>query len=235
MDLSLPDVQRLAGTLSHDERKRAAQFRFELHRYRFVVRRGILRTLLGRYLDISPNHVPLKVNPEGKLVLTPQGFGCESIEFNLAHSQGVAVFAFVCNQRIGIDIERVYPVPEAKAISQGYFAREEREALDRLTGDQYWRAFYSCWTRKEAYLKAEGQGLLQGLDRGIVFGGPAHRHLPLSRQRRTAVETQWTLLDFIPAPGYQATLAMSETPKAVHYWRLDPSWYAQAQVQNLQI
>jgi len=225
IDLSFAHIQNLASTLSANERNKSKQFRFERQKYGFVVRRGILRTLLGRYLDIPPHDVAIETSAEGKLFLPPQGNERASIEFNLSHSAGVAVFAFVRNHRIGIDIEHILPFPEARDICQRYFAREERGALDHLSGDQYWRAFFSCWTRKEACLKADGHGLLQEINRCIVLTAPDADHEALGPWHHLTVDSKWAFFDFTPAPGYQATLATSSTAQTIHFWRVNPDWY----------
>jgi 4'-phosphopantetheinyl transferase len=146
---------KLEGILSPDERERAARFRFDDLRRSFAVARGALRCLLGGYLDIEPAGIKMQYGPKGKPALA----GGEPMEFNLAHSGGMAAFAFTRGCPIGIDLERIREIPDMAEIAARYFCAEENTEIMSLPRAGRERAFFCCWTRKEAYVKATGEGL----------------------------------------------------------------------------
>jgi len=152
---------RLYATLSQDERDRSARFRFARDRLRFVAARGTLRALLGRYLRTRPGRIRFSYNAFGKPELSP-AFGSR-LRFNLSHSAGLALIAITRDAAIGVDVEYIQPHPDYAEIARGVFSAAELDELDRLPSDVYPLAFLSCWTKKEASLKARGEGLA-GLD-----------------------------------------------------------------------
>jgi 4'-phosphopantetheinyl transferase len=157
LDLS-PDVRRrLQGTLNSDERKRAEKFLIPQARERFVAARGILRELLGAYLEVDADKVALSYAPEGKPKLSPEHNS--KICFNLSHSDGMGLFAFAKDHEIGADIEYIKKEFRGMEVASHFFSEEEIAALAKLPPNQTDQAFFGCWTRKEAYVKAHGQGL----------------------------------------------------------------------------
>src|SRR6266496_5468872 len=152
--------QRYYATLSDDERDRSARFRFERDRRRFVVARGALRELLGRYLDTHPGQVRFIYNAFGKPELHPD-FGRGGLNFNLAHSGDIALIAIARDADIGVDVECIEGRGESSYadVAQNFFSATEVDALSRVPRDLYDQAFFSCWTMKEAYVKGCGAGL----------------------------------------------------------------------------
>jgi 4'-phosphopantetheinyl transferase len=165
----------LHSHLSEDENERAARFKFDRDRDRFITARGTLRTLLGRYLRKQPKDLQFLLGREGKPALVPGSAG-GALSFNLSHSQDVAVFAFSWNRNIGVDVERVRPDVGYEDIAHHYFSAGELQSLARLPRQKRLKGFFLCWTRKEAYIKAGGGGLqipLDSFDVSLEPGNPA--------------------------------------------------------------
>jgi 4'-phosphopantetheinyl transferase len=144
-------LSALEQTLSLDERARAESFRFERERKRFVSCRGILRELLGNYLDLSPKSLTFTYSQNGK----PQIEG-HRLHFNLSHTQGVCLIAIALDQPVGTDVERIDRILDFKLIAQRFLPAEDSEAVNSSGDELLARTFYECWTRHEARLKLEG-------------------------------------------------------------------------------
>ena len=168
-------VQRLAQTLSADECMRSKRFYFERDRRRFIVGRGILRMILGCYLGIEPSCLKFWYGSHGKPALAEPASG-RKIRFNVSHSQGVALYALTCNREVGVDLERLRSISDAERIAKRFFSSQENAVLQALPANLKHEAFFTCWTRKEAYIKARGEGLSFSLDLfdvSLVPGEPA--------------------------------------------------------------
>jgi 4'-phosphopantetheinyl transferase len=195
--------------LSPDERARVSRFKFPQLSQAFALSRGALRLLLSRYLDVHPSSVQFEYGPQGKPRVSAQ----TSLEFNTSHSGGLTLFAFTRNCPIGIDVERIRAIPDLQDIALRFFCVAESTELTALAPAQRERAFFLCWTRKEAYIKAIGQGLSAPLDGFRVNLDPAEPaqflHLPVP-------ETQtWTLTNLAVDPGYAAALAYPDSQREV--------------------
>lgn len=145
--------------LSADERDRAQRFLSSVHRRRYIVRRAILRTLLSGYLEIEPRSVSFSYGPNRKPLL----HGHE-LHFNVSHTDSQACFAFSSGTPLGVDIERVRPMPDLLEIAREFCSPTELEVLKSLSAEEQSRAFFRCWTMKEALVKALGYGLSYPLD-----------------------------------------------------------------------
>lgn len=212
-------VQQLGQTLSADERLRAEKFHFESDRLRFIVGRGLLRTILGRYLELEPGCLHFCYGSHGKPALvetTDQGRG--RLCFNLAHAQGLALYAVTGQREIGIDLEYVRFLPEAGQIAEQFFSARERELLRALPAGQQQEAFFQCWTGKEACIKALGDGLARPLDRFDVSSavGKSARWLKMTGDSPEA--TGWFVQIWGPAPGYVAAVAVKGQGWPIKYW-----------------
>jgi 4'-phosphopantetheinyl transferase len=197
-----------ASLLSADERERRARLLEGPIRDRFTIARGGLRILLGRYLERDPAAIQLEYGKRGK----PRLAGAE-LTFNLAHSGELAVYAFAGGQELGVDIESLLRIPDTLQIARRFFAPEEFEALETLPGAQRVRAFYRAWTRKEAYVKAVGDGLHTPLDSFCVSldSDETARLVTLNGSMQAA--SAWQLHHLDPAPGYVGALAYSGARK----------------------
>ncbi len=208
-------VSRFQRLLSLDERMRAERFHFEEHRKHFILRRGILRMLLGSYLGIEPGNVQFCYGKNEKPALAGR-FGKRKLHFNLSHSDGLALYAFARRREIGVDIEYIRDVPEMGQIAERYFSAGEKDIFQMLPEHKRKQAFFNCWTRKEAFIKATGDGLSWPLDRfdvSLVPGEPA-RLLRIDGESKTA--SRWLIHELKLAPGFAAALAVEGRIGRIH-------------------
>jgi len=181
LDVAPAALAEFHDTLAPVERERAASFHFPLDRNRFVVGRGTLRQVLAHYLQIDPSQVEFSYGPYGKPLLMDNGRESD-LHFNLAHSGGLALLAVTRAGKIGVDLERVRPLDDAQELVTRFFCPREIAAFQTLPEDQKPAAFFNLWTRKEAWLKATGEGIAHSLNRvevSFLPGEPARLlHLP---------------------------------------------------------
>ncbi len=189
--------------LAADELDRAGRFRFGHQRESFVIARGALRCLLGLYLDILPKDIHFLYGAKGKPALEADAH----IEFNMTHSGSLAAVAITAGCQVGIDLEQICPLPDLQQVAAGFFNSAEASEIMSLPASERERAFFSCWTRKEAYIKAVGDGLSSPLDdfRVTVLPNTPPRLIHLGN-RADGIES-WTLHDLCLAPDYAAALA----------------------------
>jgi 4'-phosphopantetheinyl transferase len=174
LDCEAGALCNLEALLSPDEISRADRFHFSRDRARFVAGRGILRALLGAYLKREPHSLAFKYGPQGKPKLE-QNQG-SSLHFNLSHKEGLGVYAFARQRQLGIDVEAIATDFPGENIARRFFSHRELQELVGLSPDLRAEAFFLAWTRKEAYIKAQGQGLhikLDSFDVTLTPGGPA--------------------------------------------------------------
>jgi 4'-phosphopantetheinyl transferase len=204
-------AERFELLLGTDEKSRAGRFRFDHLRYSFVITRGVLRILLGHYLHVSPISIQFKYGSRGKPALAAPA----CIDFNASDSSGLSVFAFTAGCEVGVDVEQIRPLQDMQNIADRFFCSEEAAELMSLTANQRERGFYLCWTRKEAYIKAIGDGLYAPLDSFRVTLQPSQpaRFMHIAYDTRAA--EAWTLHDLQLAPNYAAALAYRDTERPV--------------------
>lgn len=212
---SAEEVEPLWGLLSGDERQRAQRFRFERDRRRFVVGRGLLRILLARYLRCPPHAVRLSYSAHGKpAVVEPATL----LAFNLAHSHELALYAFAWGRRVGVDVERMRSDLADEQIAQRFFAPGEVAALRCVPPHERTAAFFRCWTRKEAFVKARGEGLSLPLDQFEVSLDPDQATLLCTAPPEEAL--RWRLQPLFPDPAYAAALAVEGDGWQLRCWHL---------------
>jgi len=188
LELAPARLRELEGLLSADERARAGRFRYERDRRHFVAARGALRSILSRYLGIAPSQIQFGYADRGKPMLGGPS-GARRLEFNLSHSEGMALYAVASGRRVGVDLEYAERRLDFESIASRYFSPREIALLARLPVAQRAAAFFAFWTRREALLKARGEGL----------GGSA---------RPAESEGEWTVRNLIPETGYIAAVAV---------------------------
>ena len=211
LDLPPSEVARLRQLLSPDERERAARFVSPRDRGRYITGRGALRSVLGRYLREPPRSLRFRYSPHGKPSLADP----LPLRFNLAHSSGLALIAVAWRREIGVDVEIIRAGVADELIARRFFSPREVEELIGLAEEKRQAAFFACWTCKEAYLKARGEGLSIPLNRFAVSVDP-DRPAALRYVEGAAKEVaRWTLCRLHPWPGYAAALAVEG-----HGWRL---------------
>ena len=201
------EFAHLYSLLSADEIARAERFYFERDRSRYIIGRGILRTLLGKYLGTEASEIQFNYGPHGKPTLEPVSMG-QTLQFNLAHSNDRAIFIFGWDRPVGIDIEHVRPLQDADRFAEQFYSARETALINSLPGDDKWNAFYKLWTCKEAFLKAQGSGLTVPLNQVEVFldGEDTARLIAIGGD--TVQAADWKLWIFNPLPGYQAAIAI---------------------------
>ncbi len=200
--------------LSVDERARAGRFHFERHRHRYTAGRSMLRRILGRYVDTSPNTLRFEYGANGK-----PGFGTGPIRFNVSHSGDLALIAIASGREIGVDVERIRRDDDLLDVAERYFAPQERVALRSLPEQERCSGFFRCWTRKEAYLKARGEGLSIDLHGFVVSLRPNEPPALLESVSGPAEVLRWTLADLHPHPDYAAALAVEGNECNVRLWQ----------------
>jgi 4'-phosphopantetheinyl transferase len=188
-----------SAILSHEEQRRASRFVYDEHRSEYVAAHAILRILLGRYLGCAPRNVELKQDLHGK-PMCDRNCG---LTFNLSHTDGAVVIAIAASHDVGIDVERVRPIADAGHLVERYFSALERDRFLALPESERDDTFCRLWTRKEAYVKALGQGLSQQLDSFEVT---------LDREERfrvtPAAPGPWSFFHLDPWPGFVGALAV---------------------------
>lgn len=205
--------------LSSGEAEQAAAFRFEDLRRSFRLTRGALRLLVGRYVGVSPEQVVLSQGSHGKPGLARQEGAGPDFEFNVSHSGTMAIFAFTFGCEVGVDIEQIVPLADMARVASYFFSREETEDLFALPPGERQRAFYVCWTRKEAYVKAVGTGLSIPLESFAVTLRPGEPARFLHLDHDQSLARAWVLHDLEVLKGYAAALAYCDAPRPV---RLQP-------------
>jgi 4'-phosphopantetheinyl transferase len=204
LDCDQQAVLQLESLLAPDEKLRADRFHFRRDRRRYVVGRGRLRMLLGEYLLAAPAEISLTTTPLGKPGLV--GTQPADLRFNVAHSDDLVLYAFARGREVGVDVERERPDVDWRELAERFFAPEEVAALTALPDTERLSAFYRCWTRKEAYLKALGFGMQVPLDGFAVTiardAALVHtNHDPEQRNR-------WELHGLTPGTGFAAAIAV---------------------------
>ena len=212
LDCGSSVLSRLEATLSPDEIARADRFVFETDRSHFVMGRGILRELLGSYLMLSPAALQFSYGIHGKPALELESGG-SSLQFNLSHSGGLAVYAFSYGRKLGIDVERIRPQLAGEDIAGRYFTARELAELRTLPPQFRALGFFLCWTRKEAYVKAHGTGLNVPLDSFVVSLTPGR-----PAELRSVDSDHWSMLSFEPSTGYVAAIVGEGNDWPLRYW-----------------
>ena len=219
--VSTPYLRIFEDTLTADERARAERFYFQKHRERFIAGRGLLRHILSRYLGKEPDQLRFCYNSYGKPALIEEA-GAEGLCFNLSHSHGIALYALTRGREIGIDIEYFRPDVETEKLAERFFSPREAAALRALPEHLRKEAFFNCWTRKEAYIKADGKGLaipLNAFDVSLTPGEPAALLRTESQPQETS---RWSLRALNLEPGYAAALAVKGHDWELKCWQWSP-------------
>jgi 4'-phosphopantetheinyl transferase len=192
--------------------------RFDVHRDRFIAGRGWLRTVLGRYLQTDPALIDFTYSKLGKPAL-PIAFESTKLNFNLAHSEDLALLAVTQLGTVGVDVECIRPIKNVEDLVARFFSRRENELFQKLPLEERPAAFFNLWTRKEALLKATGEGIAGGLDR-VEVSFQAHEPAQLLALPDGSGEAaQWSLSELIPAPGFCGAVAIQSKPIHVRNWK----------------
>jgi 4'-phosphopantetheinyl transferase len=217
LEASEDNFARSLGWLSNDEVTRAKRFYFDRHRHAFVLGRAALRALLANYLGRAPAEVAFVYGPQGKPALapTPQNDTCP-LRFNVSNSGNLAAYAFTIGCEIGVDVEQHRELHDFENIAHRFFSPEETAELLELPAAEKNTAFFNCWARKEAYIKAMGGGLSIALDSFQVTlrPGAAARMVSIAGSHEAA--RRWTLHEFTPAPDCAGAIAYPDELRSLH-------------------
>ena len=218
LHLTSHQVQTLEQMLSGDELGRAGRFSFRKDRDHFIAARGLLRTILGKYLLMQPDELRLCCGPFGKPALEEKTHG-KTLRFNVSHSHGLALFALAREREIGVDLEYARPDLSVGTIARQFFSRREADALSALPERDRQKTFFTLWTRKEAVMKADGMGLARDLKQYEILPDYHEMHII----RRAGNEPQgvdiWSLKDLDAGPGYAAALAVEGQNWQLRCWQ----------------
>jgi len=193
-------IQQFRSTLEQGELFRADRFHFEKDRRAFVVSRGFLREIIGRYTNTRPEQLRFSYGPYGKPALDGR------LRFNMSHSHNLALIALTEDRELGVDVEYIRADFATGDIARRFFSPVEVEVFNSLAAEHQVAAFFRCWTRKEAFIKATGKGLSQALDGFDVTLGPGEPAALLRVDEDDA--SRWSLSDLDVGDGYAAALAV---------------------------
>jgi 4'-phosphopantetheinyl transferase len=207
-DSQSTDIKYLTGLLSADEKKRSELFRFDRDRLRHVFSRGVLRLILSKYLEVPPAQIEIIIGSQGKPVLAHQKKE-HSIHFNLSHSSEAVLYAVTKVGAIGVDVEKIRDIPDIENIIGRYFSSWERTAFSKLPATQKKQAFFSCWSRKEAFIKALGAGPSPSLDEFDVSILPDQPASLLHTHWDPSEVNNWLLSDIWLDAGHAAAMAIN--------------------------
>ena len=219
VELDQPEhlLGKFRNTLDPDELERASRFHFEKHRRHFIVGRGVLRQVLSHYLEAKPETFRFAYGAFGKPALS-SAYESSRLRFNMSHSHGVALFAVAADKELGIDVEHVRANFASAEIARRFFARSEVETFEELPLEEQVAAFFRCWTRKEAYIKAIGRGMSQPLDEFDVTLAPDEPAALLYAKEDDA--ERWVLEDLDLGKDYAGALVVEAPVAIVRCWRI---------------
>jgi len=205
--------------LSGEEIGKARRFVHQSDQNRYIFAHAMLRSILGAYVGCEPQQLIFETNQYGKPFLASPGDG-NDIQFNLSHSEDMTLFAVTRGARVGIDVEYMRSVPDARQIVNRFFSVDERKFLNPLPLVDFNKSFFACWTSKEAYLKGIGKGLSYPLDKfSIIFPNRGSDGL-ICIQDDQVNAYSWKIIRLSPGPCYSGALAIEDIksePKFFQY------------------
>src|SRR5947207_1582043 len=207
----------LDQALADIDRTQAARFRFAVDRERFLAARASLRTILGRYLEFAPDALQFDLGAHGKPSLAKAQNSFE-LSFNLTHSHELALIAITMGREIGVDVELMRADFAGDEIAERFFSQAEITQLKSVTPESRLAAFFNCWTRKEAYIKARGEGLSFPLDQFDVSLEPDSPPALLGNRRDAHEVSRWSFEELSPADGYAAALTVEGNFSRLLLW-----------------
>lgn len=219
LDRAPEQIEKLSKLLSPDERERAARFYFEKDRAHYTVARASLRLILARYLDAKPRELEFSYSSHGKPSLISRA-GRDYLRFNLSHSGHLALVGLARGRDIGIDIERVREDFAGEEIAERFFSAREVACFRSMPEDLRASSFFDCWTRKEAYIKARGEGLSMPLDKFDVAFAPGEAPALLDTRIDPREVERWSLYAIEIDAGYRAAVVVEGRDLLLEFFRL---------------
>lgn len=206
LEASSPAMETCSALLSAAEREKAERYRIERPRNDYILTRGTLRSLLAGYLRCKPQDLSFEYTTYGKPFLADH----RELQFNVSHTEGLALLAFVRDREIGVDVEKVRAQTDALKLAERFFSEHERNDLRNLQGDELHAAFFRCWTRKEAYIKAKGEGLSLPLHQFDVSIAANQTQALLATRPDAQEAKRWAISDISVPAGYAAAVAVEQ-------------------------
>lgn len=219
LDLADALILQRVGLLNNEERDRANRFYFDRDRRRFIAARSGLRLILARYLAVGPEALRFTYGAQGKPALAAGG-AAPHLQFNLSHSGEMALYAVASGCAVGVDLEMVRPEVADEPLVLQLFSSHELGALRRLPRVEQVVAFFQCWARKEAYIKARGGGLSIPLQEFDVSFLPGAEAMLLANRADPEEVTRWSFLPVPSIPGYAAALVVAGEGRLLACWEL---------------
>ena len=213
LEVEKDSLKSLQQILSEDERIKAQRLRSEKVRDHFIAARYFLRQIIAPCLNAKPKDLEFQYGPYGKPALAGK-FESTDTCFNMSHSHGLALYAVTSGHAVGVDIEKMRPDLDCIKIAERYFSPQEVEALRKLPKDQQRQGFFNCWTRKEAYLKAKGEGFSSPADQFQVSLAPGKPAALLGHGLDPREAAKWSIEDLDVGPDYTAALAVEVAKSA---------------------
>jgi 4'-phosphopantetheinyl transferase len=226
VDQSPSSVERFAQMLSSDEQERAAQFRRVKDCDRFIVARGSLRVILARYLDREPHQLRFVYGEQGKPALAADSQ--KAVRFNVSHSQSLALFAVARDCEVGIDLEAVQTDFDVEGISRRYLPAREAALICAAPVEMRHEIFFTCWTLKEAYVKASGSGLSTLLEQIEILPDANSSGMIFGITAEAEESSRWWSHRLPALPGYAAALVAARRRMEVRCWQLGAPTYLSA-------
>lgn len=211
------NIENIKQNLSNDELVKTEKFYFEKDQNRFIMARGMLRMILAGYLGTKPHELRFEYTPFGKPLLAENNDN-KSIHFNISHSDNVVLYAITNNRNIGIDVERINDRIDITQVAQRFFSPGEINALERCKRENRAEIFFQYWTRKEALVKAMGNGVSFSLEQIDVSKVDGKALSPIRLLNTGTDVSDWHIQDLFPAEGYTAAFAVKESDLAISYW-----------------
>jgi 4'-phosphopantetheinyl transferase len=218
LDVSQSRIDRLYELLSPDERERAGRFRNEVDANRSIIGRGYLRLLLGRTNGLRSAELQFEYDEFGKPGLVAHQRS--GLHFSVSHSGDQILLALAKNRAVGVDLERIRTDLDVNGLAERFFSASESKNLACLTGAALYHAFFACWSRKEAYVKAKGQGLSLPLDQFDLAFLPGEEPRLLATRPDPAEANRWKLVALNVAQNYAAALIAAGQDWKLRCWTL---------------
>ena len=213
-----PDsVRWVEPILAAEEDRRATRFYFNMDRHRFILSHSALRDILARYLNLPPENIQFEIGEYGKPAIASEA----ELDFNLSHSGDFALIAIASGHKVGVDVEKHRHDMEHEKIGQHFFSEMEKSELQKLPNDQKMIGFFNCWTRKEAYIKAHGLGLLLPLDSFDVSLAPNEPTILRATRPDPREASRWSLLSLDVYSNHTGAIAVEGKEMEFRFWDWD--------------
>lgn len=216
LEQSSINLENSFNILNEAEKNKAKRFHFEKHQKRYIIARSSLKRILSLYLAINPQEIEFHYNDYGKPHLLEK-INRINLQFNISHSENIAIYGINCRNLIGVDVEYIRPISDAENLAKRFFSQKEYEYIGKLPSEEKNREFFKFWTAKEAYLKAIGKGISGGLEKVEISTEDPVKFITLP----DCHNINYNLSYLTPHQNYLGAIAIQDNHKIAHYWQLD--------------